>query len=70
MESTSKQLTPRERSIVALVTQGKRNREIAQTLGVSEATVENHLHRIYRKLGVTNRVEAVRAEGALIQAEL
>jgi RNA polymerase sigma factor (sigma-70 family) len=60
MEQPTKELTPRERQILALVAEGKRNREIAQTLGISEATVENHLHRIFQKLGVSNRTEAAR----------
>ncbi len=50
-------LTPRERSIVELVAEGDRNREIAERLAMSESTVKLHLHRIFDKLGVTNRTE-------------
>ena len=50
-------LTPRERAISGLVALGKRNREIGGDLGISEGTVKVHLHRIYEKLGVTNRTE-------------
>jgi len=50
-------LTPRERAISGLVALGKRNREIAEELGISEGTVKIHLHRVYEKLGVTNRTE-------------
>ena len=50
-------LTPRERAIAGLVAHGKRNREIAGELGISEGTVKIHLHRIYEKLGVSNRTE-------------
>ena len=50
-------LTPRERAIAALVARGKRNREVADELGISEGTVKIHLHRIYEKLGVGNRTE-------------
>ncbi len=63
-----KALTPRERAVAALVAHGKRNREIAEELGISEGTVKIHLHRIYEKLGVGNRTElALRARdlGAL-----
>ena len=51
-------LTQREQAVVGLVAEGKRNKEIALTLGISKATVENHLHHIFQKLGVTNRTEA------------
>ena len=50
-------LTPRERAISAQVARGKRNREIAEALGISEGTVKIHLHRVYEKLGVANRTE-------------
>ena len=54
-------LTPTESRIAALVAQGRRNREIAGELLVSAATVEAHLTRIYRKLGVRSRTELVQA---------
>lgn len=60
MAHTRKELTPRERAILMLVAEGRRNRQIAEALGISEATVENHLHRIFSKLDVTNRTEAAR----------
>lgn len=50
-------LSRREAAIVALVAQGLRNREIAGQLGLTEGTVKVYLHRIYEKLGVTNRTE-------------
>jgi two-component system nitrate/nitrite response regulator NarP len=50
-------LSRREAAIVALVAQGLRNREIASQLGLTEGTVKVYLHRIYEKLGVTNRTE-------------
>jgi DNA-binding NarL/FixJ family response regulator len=49
------ELTPTELQVASLVTEGKTNREIAGSLWVSEKTVEAHLSRIYRKLGVKNR---------------
>lgn len=51
------QLTARQRAIVALVVQGHRNRDIAAELGISEGTIKVHLHSIYDKLGVSNRLE-------------
>lgn len=50
-------LTPREGEIVTLVTQGFRNKEIAERLSISEQTVKNHLQNIYDKLGVSDRLE-------------
>ncbi|NYD71434.1 helix-turn-helix domain-containing protein [Herbiconiux flava] len=51
------QLSDREREIVDLVLQGRSNREIAETLVLSVRTVETHLLRVYRKLGVRGRSE-------------
>ena len=53
-------LTPTEARIAELVADGRRNREIAGELVVSAATVEAHLTRIYRKLGVRSRTELAR----------
>lgn len=50
-------LTARELDIVSLVTRGFRNKEIAQELSISEQTVKNHLHNIFDKLGVSDRLE-------------
>jgi DNA-binding CsgD family transcriptional regulator len=47
--------TGREREIVDLLMEGKSNRQIAQALGIAEATVKKHLHHVYRKLGVRSR---------------
>jgi ATP/maltotriose-dependent transcriptional regulator MalT len=48
-------LSPREREVATLVATGKRNRDVAAALFVSEKTVESHLARIYDKLGVRSR---------------
>ncbi|MBR0704439.1 response regulator [Bradyrhizobium diazoefficiens] len=48
-------LTPRERQIVRLVSEGMSNKEIARRLDVSQGTVKVHLHNIFQKLEITNR---------------
>jgi len=50
-------LSQREREIVALVAQGFKNKEMAQKMFISEQTVKNHLHNIFDKLGVSDRLE-------------
>ncbi len=52
-------LTKTELAIVRLVTEGLKNREVAQRLGITEHTVRNHLFRIFDKLGLSSRVELV-----------
>lgn len=52
-------LTRREREIVELICTGRTNREIAERLFISPATVKDHNHHIFRKTGVRNRVELV-----------
>ena len=56
-ERAGGQMTPTEARIAELVVAGRRNREIAAELFVSVATVEAHLTRLYRKLGVRSRTE-------------
>lgn len=48
-------LTRREREVIALVCTGQKNKAIAESLSISEATVRNHLTSILRKLGLPNR---------------
>jgi len=50
-------LSKREREIVSLVAQGLKNREIADKMFISEQTVKNHLHNIFDKVGVSDRLE-------------
>lgn len=52
-------LSPRECQVMACVARGLRNTEIAAELGVTVKTVKNHVNRIFGKLGVDARVEAV-----------
>lgn len=52
-------VSPRERDIIRLLAEGKKNSEIAAALFISEYTVENHLRSIYRKMDVKNRTALV-----------
>lgn len=53
-------LTPREQEILLLAGQRLTDKEIAQHLDLSPRTIQNHLHRAYEKLGVSNRIQAAR----------
>ncbi|MDO8684306.1 MAG: helix-turn-helix transcriptional regulator [Armatimonadota bacterium] len=53
-------LTKREIEVLSLVLEGKSSREVAAALYCSKRTVDFHLARIYEKLQVTNRVQAMR----------
>lgn len=60
---SSEQLTAAEQRIVRLVCRGLPNKRIARELGITEATVKIHLHRVFRKLNVANRVQlTIRAQ--------
>jgi DNA-binding NarL/FixJ family response regulator len=48
-------LTPRQREVVALIAEGRTNREIADLLDLSEGTVRNHVTRVLQALGVPDR---------------
>ncbi|MGB7134248.1 MAG: response regulator transcription factor, partial [Acidobacteriaceae bacterium] len=50
-------LNQKEMLIIAGITQGKRNKEIAYQLGTTEQVVKNYLRKIYDKLGVSDRLE-------------
>ncbi|MDH2387433.1 response regulator transcription factor [Streptomyces sp. HNM0663] len=52
-------LTPREREVLVLVAQGKSNRQVANSLGISEKTVKNHLSALFSKIGAADRTQAV-----------
>ncbi|RKH56855.1 response regulator [Corallococcus llansteffanensis] len=58
-EPLLKPLSDREREILQLIAKGVSNSEAARLLTLSKATIRTHLEHIYRKLEVTNRVEAV-----------
>jgi DNA-binding NarL/FixJ family response regulator len=63
----SKRLTRREVAVLQMIARGKTNGEIADSLGISEKTVRNHVSSLYRKLSLRNRVQiaayAARAQG-------
>jgi DNA-binding NarL/FixJ family response regulator len=60
------QLTLRQRRVLELLSQGMSNKQIARALAISEITVKAHVSSIFRKLGVTNRVQAVIEAGRLL----
>jgi DNA-binding NarL/FixJ family response regulator len=59
MQPSPTQLTPRERSVLRLLADGKTNRVIAAELNVSPHTVKDHVSRLMRKLGASTRTELV-----------
>lgn len=65
------QVTPRELSTLRLMADGKSNKEIANSLGISERTVKTHLGHLFEKLGVTSRTEALKvaARRGLVRME-
>ena len=52
-------LTPRERDVLGRMAEGLQNKEIAQKLDISLATVRNHVHNLLEKLGVHSKLEAI-----------
>lgn len=55
---TGDPLSPREREVLVLVTQGLANKQIARALGITERTVKAHLGNAYRQIGVADRTSA------------
>jgi DNA-binding NarL/FixJ family response regulator len=51
-------LTGREREVLALISRGMRNIDVAEQLAIAEGTVAQHIKSIYRKLGISSRAEA------------
>jgi LuxR family maltose regulon positive regulatory protein len=60
------ELTPRERTVLRLLAEGRSKREIAAELYVSFNTVHSHTKAVYRKLGVSTRREAVERASVII----
>jgi len=52
-------LTPREREVIRLISEGLSNKQIAQRLGIAERTAKFHVRQIMSKLGADNRAQAV-----------
>jgi DNA-binding CsgD family transcriptional regulator len=61
LASGSEELTEREQAIADLVVEGLSNKQVAARLFISEKTVENHLSKVYAKVGVRSRVELTRS---------
>lgn len=59
-QSLMQNLTPKERDVLRLLSEAKSNKEIAQELGLSPETIKSHLQKVYAKLNVSNRAEAIR----------
>jgi two-component system, NarL family, response regulator DevR len=57
-QGESRELTPQEKNILELVSQGKTNKEIGETLYIAEKTVRNNVSRILKKINATNRTMA------------
>jgi two-component system nitrate/nitrite response regulator NarL len=55
-------LTGRDQDVVRLVSTGLSNKSIARRLGLREGTVKVHLHNVYKKLGISSRVELILME--------
>ncbi len=55
--SASSSLGKRDRQMIEGLMLGKLNKEIAFELGLCEGTIKEYMHRVYRKLGVTNRTQ-------------
>jgi FixJ family two-component response regulator len=58
-------LSPREQEIIALVTSGLMNKQVAAKIGVSEVTVKVHRHNVMKKLGAGSLTDLVRMADAL-----
>ena len=56
---TQEVLSTRENEVLELLAQGLLYKEIADRTGISTGTVKQHIHRIYQKMHVQNRTEAV-----------
>lgn len=64
LPATAPTVSPRQAEILQWLREGKSNEEIGRLLGISALTVKNHLQRLYRQLGVSNRAHAVARSSA------
>ena len=60
-------VTPREGEIIRLLLEGKDSKQITEELFISDHTVKNHIHHVYRKLGVNNRIQLVRCFQSVLE---
>lgn len=65
----SARLTERQQAVLALAAEGKTNKEIARSLGLTQNTVKVHVARVMRRLGVTNRVGLARLAASVLGAQ-
>ncbi len=63
---SASRLTGRQREVMALLAQGKLNKEIASELGLAAGTVKIHISNIFKALNVRNRTQAVIASGEML----
>ena len=68
IEKRVQSITRREAEVLYGLLQGKATKEVAATLAISTATVQQHLKNTYRKLGVHNKIEALQKTKWLITA--
>jgi DNA-binding NarL/FixJ family response regulator len=69
-ESETVRFSKRESQVLKLLAKGKTNRDIGETLFISESTVKFHVHAILNKLDASNRTEAVSIAAQLGLVEL
>ena len=62
-------LSPRQQAVLALIAEGRSNKEIAKLLSLSVGTAKNYVSSILRLLGVTRRGEAIRLATKLLAAK-
>jgi DNA-binding NarL/FixJ family response regulator len=62
--ATRARLTPQERRTALLAAAGRSNKQVAEELFLSVRTIENHLQRVYEKLGIRSRTDLAAALGA------
>ncbi len=57
-DGSEPELSPRERQVLALVSEGMANKQIGRALGITERTVKAHLVNVFRRIGVSDRTSA------------
>ena len=70
MATATSTLSRRERQVLGLIGEGLTTRQMARRLGISERTIESHISRLYQKLAVRTRVQALHRAAGLGLIEL